>query len=194
MKDWDGNNKSVYTTLGASNHALGKRDEMDYYATSPVAVEHLLKVERPENVWEPHAGELHLVTQMRDAGINVRATDIIQRSAPLDDVVDFMTATQWGGDIVMNPPYKFALGHIKKALEIIDKGKRVFAFLKLQFLEGKARKIFFELNPPKTIYVFSFRVPCFKNGRFDLYDSSAIAYAWFVWEKGYTGETVIKWL
>ena len=28
---------------------------------------------------------------------------------------------------------------------------------------------------------------------FDAYGSSAAAYAWFVWEKGYKGETTVKW-
>lgn len=31
------------------------------------------------------------------------------------------------------------------------------------------------------------------NGDFDMYGSSAAAYAWFVWEKGYQGETIVKW-
>ncbi len=36
---------------------------------------------------------------------------------------------------------------------------------------------------------------CAKNGDFASYDgrSSAMAYAWFVWEKGYKGETVVGW-
>ena len=32
------------------------------------------------------------------------------------------------------------------------------------------------------------------NGDFKTFTSSAVAYAWFVWEKGYTGETGIKWI
>jgi hypothetical protein len=41
--------------------------------------------------------------------------------------------------------------------------------------------------------VFSERVKCGKNGVFD--DVAAVqSYSWFVWEKGYTGETIIKWI
>ena len=54
--------------------------------------------------------------------------------------------------------------------------------------------LFFKKYPPKTIYVFSGRIPCAKNGDFDKYPSSAIAYAWFVWEKGYQGDTIVKWI
>ncbi len=195
MKDWTGNNKSTFSTLGASNHSLGERQEMDYYATSPRAIHELLKFELPENVWEPSAGELHLVNAMREVGIKVYATDIVQRREKLDDVIDFMTAADWRGDIVMNPPYKFAIDHIGKALQIMKHSRKLFAFLKVQFLEGKARKVFFEEYPPKKIYVFSFRVSCFKNGEFDEGgDNNAVSYAWFVWEKGFTGDPIIKWI
>ena len=42
-------------------------------------------------------------------------------------------------------------------------------------------------------YVASSRLLCAKNGNFDKVESSAVAYAWFIWEKGYCGDTVIKW-
>ena len=38
MKDWTGNNKAIYTCLGASSHALEDREKFDYYATDPIAV------------------------------------------------------------------------------------------------------------------------------------------------------------
>lgn len=31
------------------------------------------------------------------------------------------------------------------------------------------------------------------NGDFDATPGSSVAYAWFVWEKGYRGETIVKW-
>lgn len=45
MKDWTGNSKSIYTTLGASNHTDKVRETNDYYATEPKAAELLLEVE-----------------------------------------------------------------------------------------------------------------------------------------------------
>lgn len=73
-------------------------------------------------------------------------------------------------------------------------GRKVAMFLKLQFLEGKSRKQFFLENPPKAIYVSSSRLICAINGEFDKISSSAVAYAWFVWEKGFTGDPIIKWI
>jgi len=39
-KDWSGNHKSIYTTLGASSHTLNIREENDFYATEPKAVDY----------------------------------------------------------------------------------------------------------------------------------------------------------
>jgi hypothetical protein len=86
------------------------------------------------------------------------------------------------------------LKFVQKALDTITTGHKVAMFVKLLFLEGKARKKFFEENPPKTVYVSSSRLNCARNGDFETYQSSSVAYAWFVWEKGYKGDTVIKWI
>lgn len=45
MKDWTGNNNSVYKTLGASNHTDKERQIEDFYATEPKAAELLLELE-----------------------------------------------------------------------------------------------------------------------------------------------------
>ena len=45
FKDWVGNQKSVYTTLGTSNHTDKEREQHDYYATDPKAMELLLAEE-----------------------------------------------------------------------------------------------------------------------------------------------------
>lgn len=42
-KDWTGTNKSIYATLGASNHTDKEREQHDYYATSPEAIDFLLE-------------------------------------------------------------------------------------------------------------------------------------------------------
>lgn len=196
MKDWTGNNKAVYTCLGASNHAIENRQIDDYYATHPKAAELLLEVEpNLSRIWECACGEGHLAEVFRKAGKLNLATDITNRNYG-DGERNFLDENIGGyvGDIVTNPPYKYAQEFIEKALDIIPIGQKVCMFLKVTFLEGKARKEFFKKNPPKTIYICSGRIPCAKNGDFDKYPSSAIAYAWYVWEKGYKGDPLIKWV
>lgn len=53
-----------------------------------------------------------------------------------------------------------------------------------------------EKYPPKTIWVSSSRIMCAKNGDFETMiegGGSAVAYAWYIWEKGFKGETTLKW-
>lgn len=94
-----------------------------------------------------------------------------------------------------NPPYATALEFIKRSLEITHEGAKVAMLLRTAFLEGQKRKVFFKEHPPKRIWQFSNRITCAKNGDFATYkNGGAVAFAWFVWENGYQGETVIKWL
>ena len=47
--DWKGNYKSIYSTLGASNHSDYERAENDFYSTDPKAINYLLKYEKFDN-------------------------------------------------------------------------------------------------------------------------------------------------
>lgn len=129
-------------------------------------------------------------------GYDVLSTDLIDRGYGQSGV-DFLTYDKpFEGDIITNPPYKYATQFVEKAIETITDGHKVAMLLRLQFLEGKTRGNLFAKYPPKTIYVARGRLLCAKNGDFDgmrASGGSAVAYAWYIWEKGYTGETVIKW-
>lgn len=90
-----------------------------------------------------------------------------------------------------------AKNFVEKSLQCISKGHKVAMFLKLQFLEGKERRKLFEISPPKIIYVASGRLLCAKNAEFEAMrkgGGSAVAYAWFVWERGYKGKPTIDWI
>ena len=197
QKDWTGNHNSIFKTLGASSHTEGERQEHDYYATEPKAVEILLENETfNHNIWECACGEGHISKVMEVAGYNVYSSDLIYRGFGDPEPFDFLedTLEDFEGDIITNPPYKFALEFCETALKTIQSGHKVAMLLKLTFLEGKKRQSFFKKNPPKTIYVFSSRVKCAMNGDFENIGSSAVAYAWFVWEKGFEGDPTIKWI
>ena len=188
----------TFTTIGASNHSEKERHKDDYYATDPKAVELLLENETfNHSIWECACGEGHIAKVLESNGYHVISTDLIDRGYGTGGI-DFLTQTEnWGGncsDIVTNPPYKLALEFAQHALEIVEEGNKVAMFLKLTFLEGQKRKQFFLKYPPKRIYVFSKRITCAMNGEFENYPSSAIAYAWYVWEKGYKGKPTIDWI
>lgn len=195
--DWIGNSKSVFTTLGASNHVDSERASDDYYATEPKAMELLLEQETfSHKIWEPACGGGHLSKVLEAHGYDVLSTDLVYRGYGYPESVNFLTISNdsFDGDIITNPPYKYALEFVQKAINTVQDGHKVAMFLKLTFLEGKARKQFFIEHPPKTVYVSSSRLKCAMNGEFDKIGSSAAAYAWFVWEKGFNGEPIIKWI
>lgn len=187
-------------TIGARNLALEEREENDYYATEPRAIEELLKVEQFSNpVYEPACGGGHMVQALAKAGYRVHWSDLVYRG--YGSITDYPTNFLFeavpeaiGCDIITNPPYKHALEFVERALDLVRDGGKVAMFLKLTFLESKKRAEFFKKCPPKKVYVFSGRIICARNGDFEKYTNTIVAYAWYVWEKGYTGETVLKWI
>lgn len=187
MKDWTGNQKSTFVTLGASNHSEKDRETNDYYATDPHALEIFLNklqedgVELHNDIWECACGEGHLSEVLKNRGYKVFSTDLMARGYE-DNQIDFL---KYEGedvlfDILTNPPYKNAKEFVKKALEIQANGYYTIMFLKIQFLEGQARKEMFKKYPPKYIYVNSTRQLCAMNGEFEKYKTTAICYCWYI--------------
>lgn len=194
-KEQTSNNRSAYATIGASSHSKGTREENDYYATDPNAVDLLLNEETfNKNIWECACGEGHISERLKENGFEVYSTDLVDRGYQ-DEILDFLNSDKlFDGDIITNPPYKYAKEFVEKSLDSVDDGSKVAMFLKLTFMESKKRKELFEKYPFKTLYVSSSRIICAKNGDFENILGSAVAYGWYVWEKGFTGNPEIKWI
>lgn len=194
--DWAGNKTSIYAQIGAKNYAREDREVNDFYATDPQALEVLLKEESfNKNVWENACGCGNLSEVLKKHNYNVYSTDKYDRGYQ-DELVDFLcNDKKFDGDIITNPPYKYVSEFILKSLEAIPMGNKVAMLLKLTHLEGKERyKNIYSIKPPKRVYVFSNRIICAKNNDFNKYKSSAVAYAWFIWQKGFIGCTELKWI
>lgn len=191
------NNNFAYVCNGDSSHAIEKRQQHDYYATEPKAVEELLKVEKFNHfILEPACGGGHISEVLKSHGYDVLSTDLLdygyENQSYVCDFFDLQKPLLHKRDIITNPPYKIAKEFVEHALEIVDDGNKVAMFLKLTFLEGAKRGNLLDNNPPKYIYPARKRLKCAKNGEFEKYPSSAIAYGWFIWEKGFKGNTIIK--
>lgn len=187
----------VFKTLGAHPND-GERGAYDLYVTDPKAAEWLLRIEDfPKDlpIWECASGLNHLADVFKSAGYKVRTSDLIKR-LPDTEQLDFLNCREvlWHGSIVTNPPYKFALEFVYKALSLLPVGCKLAMFLRLLFLEGRERRELFEKYPPVRVWVSSSRIRCLKdNDSASVGKSGAMAFAWFVWEKGYKGETVVRW-
>jgi len=200
MKDWTGDSNSIFKTLGASNHTDKERESMDFYATDPVAIDLLLKkVDLPKHILEPACGSGCLSVRLENLGHDVKSYDLVDRG--YGEKKDFFSITQppFTGDyaIVTNPPYKFAKEFVLHALELVPDGSLVCMFLKTTFAEGKGRfNSLFRTSPPLKVLQCVERVLCAKNADFTTRrnEGSAVAYAWWVWQKGYSGHTILDWI
>lgn len=180
-----------------------KREENDYYATHPHAVEIALPTfekiglggER-KHIWECACGEGHISKTLEKHGYKVYSTDLINRG--YGEQQDFLKATKHNSfvscDIITNPPFALAEQFVEHANNLVLDGVKICFLLKIQFLEGKRRKKLFEKFPPKYVIVNSERQHCCKNAEFEKLTATTQCYAWFVWEKGFNGNPQILWI
>ncbi len=192
-----GNSRSSFVTIGARNFTDYEREKDDYYASPPYAAILLMQVERfSQNIWECACGEGHLSKEFSKAGYTVYSSDLVDRGfGYVQDFLSCKTPPVRDADIITNPPYSKGGEFVEHALEIVEDKHKVAMFLKIQFLEGKARRALFDKYPPKTVYVSSSRLTCAMNGDFERYaKANAVCYAWFVWEKGWMGDPIIRWI
>ena len=181
-----------------------ERVQDDYYATPYQATEMLLdEVKFVGNFLEPCVGGGHIVDVIKKYYPDecVYGVDLVDRGYPNTLVADFLKHDFLGqkfDNVVTNPPYSLAQEFLEKSMEVVNNGGKITMFLKIQFLEGAKRRDMFKKYPPKYIYVFSKRQNPWRNG--SPVDekgkpwSSTMCFAWFVWEKGFTGEPIVRWL
>ena len=195
------NSKSTFVTLGASSHTEHDRAEHDYYSTDPKALEIFLDKIKEDNItlhnkiWESACGEGHLSRVLENRGYQVFSSDLVDRGfGKVQDFLNYENQNKLSVDILTNPPYNKAQEFVEKALDVIKDGYYVVMFLKIQFLEGKERRKLFDKYPPKYVYVNSARQICYLNGDMSKKMSSATCYCWYIWEKGWKGEPIIRWI
>lgn len=179
----------------AGKHALADRKD-DLYETPPVAVQALLTVETlPELIWEPACGPGSIVRELRTAGHKVYATDLVDYGCPdSESRIDFLmeqTAPTYIGAVVTNPPYKLAGEFVSHAMMLgIPK---VVMLLRLAFLESERRRAILESGMLARVHVFRNRLPMMhRDGWEGPKASSAVPFAWFVWDRAHKGPTELK--
>ena len=181
-----------------------------------------VRLELPQKIAEPAVGMGHIAKILEQNGYVVSASDIVDRKWPNTKIQDFLMLKELDGDaIITNPPYKYGLEFVLHAMDILNEGQLCIMLLKIQFLEGgeRGRKLFKAGLNPKYVFVFSERINCAKTGNFkeenELFESAIkdipeeekedfgpaesqlggqIAYAWYVWQKGFNGNTIIQWI
>lgn len=186
--------------------ALPNRREFDHYPTDPITTAAGVRLARlfVEDVapWilDPGAGRGVWGTACRRMWHDAYITGVDIRELPQPDAYnawiqgDFLTAggTRGGSDLVIgNPPYIHAEEFCRKALDFLRPGGILLYLLRLTFLESKRRLRFFREDLPRHVAVLSRRPSFMEDGS---RKTSPDAYAFYVWQKGYRGETTLSWI
>lgn len=180
-------------SIVGSSRNNGERQENDFYPTPPYVVEELLKRENfSGNVWECACGDGSISKVLEKNGLTVISSDLIDRGYG-EPEVDFLKRYFLADNIITNPPYNIALDFVLKAK--FSAKKKIAMFLKTVFLESEKRYEMFQDQefPLKTVYQFSKRVSLYKGG-IKMKNSGMISYAWYVWDKEYSGKPTIEWI
>jgi len=191
-------NKLSGGNLAGGNPSRG-RVENDYYATNPESTKALLSVE--DIIYpalEPACGEGHIAKLLNED--LTQSCDLVYRGYGIGGSTNFLTDEMIGefNTVITNPPFSLFTEFVEKALRVAN--KKVIMFGKLVALEGQKRATFLETTPLKYVYVFKKRQQILRNGNEidpktgKKWASNTMAFAWFVWEKGYVGNPIIKWL
>jgi len=169
------------------------RSKGDFYPTPSFVLFPILEKENFEGtILEPCCGEGHISKELLSKGFDVTSRDLFDRGYG-ETGIDFLFMPQpkTFDNIITNPPYNLALEFAQTSLMVAK--KKVALLMKINFLEGVKRKTFLENSPLKYVYVFSKRQTLTRPD-WEGKNKGFITYAWFVWEIGYEGETIIKWL
>jgi len=175
----------------AQRHSHAERGQ-DLYETPAVAVEALLRVlVLPSGtIWEPACGRGAIANVLRAHGYRVVCSDLIDYGADPSAIqgVDFLKTTEVPdgvGCIVTNPPYMLANEFTAHALDLC---RNVVMLLRLAFLESERRSPILDDAGLRRVLVFRTRLPMMhRDGWQGRKASSGLAFAWFVWERGYRG-------
>lgn len=185
---------------GVGMHSHADRGD-DFYATPPEAVASLLAIEKKwlpsGTIWEPACGDGAIVLPLRAAGFDVVATDLVDRGCPdstpgLDFVRDGRNPGRGTTKaVITNPPFKLAEEFVRRALGQCD---YVAMLLRLAFLESVGRRTFFEQSPLARVHVSARRLPMMhRDGWAGPKSTSAVAHAWFVWDRRHEGRPNVQW-
>lgn len=166
---------------------------LDLYETPAVAVDALLKCERlPHHIWEPACGPGLIVRKLRAKGHTVFASDIEAYGCPQSEQLNFLAQKQQRIDveaIVTNPPYRYAQAFVENGL---FHAPLVIMLLRLAFLESVRRNGILDGGKLARVHVFRNRLPMMhRYGWAGPKASSAMAFAWFVWDRFWKGPTII---
>lgn len=174
------------------------REGNDFYPTPPEPTRAILSVEGARlrefgTVWEPAAGDGAMVREMEAAGLQVVASDLVDRGcgATIRSFYDFEAAP--ASAILTNPPFAecgWGNGRARWLYHALDGlGVEYMALLMNWGFPGAGGLgPFWAKHPPARVYLMRWKIDFTGQG------APPMLNAWFVWDRAHRGETVLRML
>lgn len=175
-----------------------EREKDDFYPTPPEPTRAFLHAEIDRlrdfgTIWEPAAGDGAMVREMEALGLTVRASDLIDRGCDADirSFYDFPVAPSPA--IVTNPPFaECGWGNgkarwLKHALETLDV-EYMALLMNWSWPGAGGLAPFYAAHPPARVYLMRWKIDFTGQG------APPMLNGWFVWDKAWEGETVLRML
>ncbi|MBN9242450.1 MAG: SAM-dependent methyltransferase [Mesorhizobium sp.] len=187
---------NLRAAVGTDSATAAERGN-NLYQTPPEAMRALLSLTRfSPRVWEPACGRGAISRMLEDAGYEVELSDLVDygtadRFGEVQRVENFLSTAPRSDDpdrpdIVTNPPYGADLNAFVAHALRVHRPRRMVLLLNLNFLCGfddPNRCFAMDECPPRTIYVFTRRLPMMhRDGWEGPEASSRMNTAWFSWE------------
>ncbi|MBB3234410.1 hypothetical protein [Phyllobacterium endophyticum] len=177
-----------------------EREKDDFYPTPPEPTRALLHAEIGRlrdfrSIAEPAAGDGAMVREMEALGLNVFASDMIDRGcgAVIKNFYDFTHETFPSYAIVTNPPFsECGWGNgkarwLKHALETLQV-EYMALLMNWGWPGAGGMKHFYAAHPPARVYLMRWKIDFTGQG------APPMLNAWFVWDTKHHGETVLRML
>lgn len=175
-----------------------EREKDDFYPTPPEPTRALLhaEIDRLRDfpvIWEPAAGDGAMVREMEAVGLTVRASDLVDRGCDADirSFYDFQVAASPA--IVTNPPFAECNardGNGRWIFHALDTLKVEYMALLMNWswpgARGHAR--LWRMHPPARVYLMRWKIDFTGQG------APPMLNGWFVFDKKWKGETVLRML
>ena len=158
------------------------RENDDFYPTPPEPTRAILRAEKERlmsfgSVWEPACGDGAMVREMRLHGLDVVASDMVDRGcgAQIKSFYDYQSAPS--SAVLTNPPFNECNSGawIRHAFEVLGL-KYMALLLPFNWPGAESRAGLWAMHPPARVYLMRWRIDFTGGG------APPMLNAWYVWD------------
>lgn len=175
-----------------------EREKEDFYPTPPEPTRALISAEGKRLrdfscIWEPAAGDGAMVRELKSSGLDVYASDIIDRGcgAEIRDFYDYVKAPAQA--VITNPPYdecNWRDGRGRWIWHALDTLNVEYMALLMSWSWPSAGQhgALWAAHPPSRVYLMRWKIDFTGQG------APPMLNGWFVWDRQHQGEPLLRML